>query len=295
MSDELPECPEPSGGVHTWLMRASHWCKRHGLDPETAIALLKSKISREPTPTNEIETAVYKAYLVDHSARSPRWPNRDWHRIEQIARGGVTLQYLQDYSPDALDDFCASDFLGHLFPADGLLCLGRSLKDAAIRSRLNWQATPQLWQWQFIVPSPMCGQAGLTSGPSPHLSPRALTNVGPRKWLVIEADFSPSDIQRSGSPSSEDLCASILAELAQSRPLVAVVHSGSKSLHGWFAVNPAEDEANLIEFMKLAVTYGADPKTWSPNQFVRMAGALRDGSVIQRLVYFDARRAKQWV
>lgn len=84
---------------------------------------------------------------------------------------------------------------------------------------------------------------------------------------------------------SFDQHAALLAHLGKSEPLVLVVHSGNKSLHGWFRAKT--DEAQSREFMQSAVSLGADHATWTLCQFVRMPDGRRDNGKRQRVVYFN--------
>ena len=81
-----------------------------------------------------------------------------------------------------------------------------------------------------------------------------------------------------------DLCGAVLLRLAQHAPLVLAVHSGGKSLHGWFHC-PGQPEETLLRFMRYAVSLGADPATWTRSQFVRMPDGRRDNGQRQT-VYF---------
>src|SRR5262245_2661328 len=65
-------------------------------------------------------------------------------------------------------------------------------------------------------------------------------------------------------------------------PFVSAVHSGGKSLHGWFDVH-GEDEKKIKWFFRYAVSLGADPATWTRSQFVRMPGGRRDNGKAQLL------------
>ncbi len=91
---------------------------------------------------------------------------------------------------------------------------------------------------QFIVPSPMMARTGLTQ--EGHESEHSLENTGPRRFLIIEQDSGPADEQ-----------AAVLLHLAQLAPLALAVHSGSKSIHGWFLADD-EPEDNLRAFMRSA-------------------------------------------
>jgi hypothetical protein len=70
------------------------------------------------------------------------------------------------------------------------------------------------------------------------------------------------------------MCAALLAHLSKFAPLALVVHSGGKSLHGWFPC-PGVAEHHLHTFMAYACELGADPRTWTTSQFVRMPDGLR--------------------
>jgi hypothetical protein len=132
------------------------------------------------------------------------------------------------------------------------------------------------------------------------LSPRSLENVGPRKFTVIEFDFVERDengrhtlaapmLQRLAAQgvSVLDLCAALHAELAAIRPLALVVHSGGKSLHGWYPCDGDAEEDNMHRFMRFAVSLGADPATWTKIQLVRMPDGIRENGKRQRVLYFN--------
>jgi len=97
---------------------------------------------------------------------------------------------------------------------------------------------------------------------------------------VIEQDAGTADEQ-----------AAVLLHLAETAPLVLAVHSGSKSIHGWFFCQ-GQPEDHLHRFMRRAVSLGADPATWTRSQFVRMPDGTRDEGVRQTTFYFNPRRIK---
>ena len=70
-------------------------------------------------------------------------------------------------------------------------------------------------------------------------------------------------------------------------PLRAVVHGGNKSIHGWFAVPPPEQEEQLLEALAAA---GMDRKVLkTPSMPVRAPGWHRQdkGKLMQALLYLD--------
>ena len=131
------------------------------------------------------------------------------------------------------------------------------------------------------------------------MSQHALEAVGPRQFLVLEFDFSEN--ARDGVTDSEwaplvrawqaggigvaDACAALLAHLAEYAPLTLAVHSGNKSVHGWFYAAGRSDE-QLRPFMAYAHALGADPATWSPHQFVRMPDGTRENWRPQTVYFF---------
>jgi hypothetical protein len=155
------------------------------------------------------------------------------------------------------------------FRAIPLLCVarshGRTITDFATRRRERWRG--RLSCCALMVPSPMARAYGKTR--DGKMSQHALAAVGPRRFLVVEFDFSEK--ARDGVTDSEwaplvrawhaggigvaDACAALLAHLAQYAPLTLAVHSGNKSLHSWFyAVGSSDDQ--LRPFMAYAHALG---------------------------------------
>ena len=134
----------------------------------------------------------------------------------------------------------------------------------------------------------MLGRYGFTR--DGRISEHAQSAVGSRQHLVIEFDFAEKSrdgkhdtafapLIRSLAPSGitvADMCAALLGHLGKIAPLSLVVSSAGKSLHGWFPCAGVPED-NLRTFMTYAAELGADPKTWSPSQFVRMPDGTRYG------------------
>jgi hypothetical protein len=80
--------------------------------------------------------------------------------------------------------------------------------------------------------------------------------------------------------------AALLVHLAKLAPLVLVVHSGNKSLHGWFYCE-GQSEEKVVRFFQYAVSLGADQATWTRCQLVRMPDGLRDNGKRQSVIYFS--------
>ena len=97
---------------------------------------------------------------------------------------------------------------------------------------------------------------------------------------------------RSGTPArprssgGTDDHAAILIHLAEYAPLVCAVHSGGKSLHGWFFV-ASQPEDKIVRFFRYAVSLGADPATWTRSQFVRMPDGTRNNGARQTVFFLN--------
>jgi hypothetical protein len=107
------------------------------------------------------------------------------------------------------------------------------------------------------------------------LSAHSLDNTGPLRFQVVEFDDGTTDSH-----------AALLWHLAQRERLVMAVHSGGKSVHGWFFAEGRNEEI-MKQFMEYAKRLGADPATETKSQFVRMPGGLRDNGKRQQVVYYN--------
>jgi hypothetical protein len=154
-------------------------------------------------------------------------------------------------------------------------CVAKSVKEAATRPRETWRG--HLARLPLMVPNPMKTSKGLTQ--DGRESERCLENTGSRRFLVVEQDQGTHDEQ-----------AAILCHLAKFLPLALVVHSGRRSLHGWFFVEglPAE---RVEQFMDLTCRLGADNALRNPCQLVRIPYGTRDTGGRQRVLFFNPVRA----
>jgi hypothetical protein len=277
--DLLASPPQRGGGLNNWFYRVARVLHPYR-DSADIIQLLRAATAGEPVKHGEIERAVersattaWKAGQVQlNTAQALAWPRVNAEQREAVIASGAGLVDLWEISPVRLEDNepHTEEIIDALFPGDPLLCAGRSNSEFATRSRSEWRG--KLAGLQLIVPSPMTARTGLTQ--EGKESSHALSNTGPRRFLVIEQDIGTIDEQSA-----------ILFHLAQIGPMAVAVHSGSKSIHGWFyCVGRAEDK--LHDFMRYAVSLGADPATWTRSQFVRMPDGTRENGERQTVYFF---------
>ena len=191
--------------------------------------------------------------------------------IAEIVKNGSTLLELVSRSPEPICFGAASRaelFIDTLFPGNLLLCVGASNTQFYTDTRQTFRG--HLHARSLIVPSPMSSQRGLTK--QGKLSYHSEANTGPRRFLVVEFDSGTLDQQ-----------AALLWHFAKFAPLALVVFSGSKSAHSWYFCD-GQPEDKLQRFFDYVVSLGADPKTWSRSQFVRLPDGTRaDGKTSDAL------------
>jgi hypothetical protein len=192
---------------------------------------------------------------------------------EAVIASGAGLVDLWEISPVRFDDNAphTEQIIDRLFPGNPLLCCGKSNSDFDTKTREQWHG--QLAALQLIVPSPMTARVGHTQDGKE--STHTLEATGSRRFLVIEQDGGTIDEQ-----------AAVLLHLADCAPLAVALHSGRKSIHGWFYCS-GQPEEKLRRFTKYAVSLGADRATWTRSQFVRMPDGTRDNGKRQAVYFFN--------
>ncbi len=267
-ADLLAACPSSGSGVHQWVFKCAGALQRAGCDGEQAAALIAKAAAgcgRELEP-HEIPDAIKNSRGGSTSTTpAPKWPKRDIGRIEAIENepGAPGLADLAECSPVRFrdDGSRTEELIDRLFPGNPLLCCGWSKNRTGTGTREEWRG--QLGGLPLIVPNPMIAEEGKRKSDG-ALSTRTLDNTGPRRFLVIEFD----------DKRGEDSQAARLWHLSRLSPLVLALHSGGKSVHGWFCTH-GEDEAGWLKFMRYAVSLGADKALWTRCQLVRMPDGTR--------------------
>ena len=209
-----------------------------------------------------------------------KWPTVNQEQRAAIIRDGGGLVELWEASRVRLEDNerHAEEIIDRLFPGNPLLCCGQSNSVFDTKAREDWRG--ELSALQLIVPSPMSAPFGRKKNPKPDENPfsaHTLDNTAPRRFLICEFD--------TGTPDEH---AALLLHLGTFAPLVCAVHSGGKSLHGWFYVH-GQPDAKVEKFFRYAVSLGADRATWTRSQFVRMPDGTRDNGSPQTVFFLNFR------
>jgi hypothetical protein len=312
--DLLAAPPAAGTGLHPWLYKMACVLLPWRAKEDTVSLLTAAAAGCGRDVTREILGAVAHAkntwqpgsgkssLLTAPPRSSPPWPERDLEAIAGIAAEGAGLADLWEASPERLHGGApdADELTDMLFPGkDTLLCAARSPEDASTMPREAWRGG--LRDHSLIVPSPMSARTGRSK--DGRESPRCLANTGPRRFLVVEFDFKAAGPDGRPAPEAAllaclerdrltvpDLCAALLLELAKFAPLLMAVHSGGKSLHGWFPA-AGVPEPTLEKFFRTAVRLGADRATWCPCQLIRLPEGRRQNNGRRQRVWFLDPRA----
>ncbi|PWT82946.1 MAG: hypothetical protein C5B58_07315 [Acidobacteria bacterium] len=284
--DLLASPPQRGEGLNNWFYRVARVLHPFR-DSAEIIELLRAATAGEVVKHGEIERAVerskataWKPGQEPQSVRQgPAWPTLNVEQRTAIVRDGGGLVDLWEASPVRFEDNKSHSeaTIDALFPGNPLLCCGKSNSKFATRTREEWRGN--LAKLQLIVPNPMTARTGLTQ--EKKKSEHALSITGPRRFLITEFD-----------KGSDDEHAAILLHLAERGPLALALHSGGKSIHGWFYCL-GQPEERLLRFMRYAVSLGADPATWTRSQFVRMPDGIRDNGKRQTVYFLNPKVIKK--
>jgi len=274
----LQEGPSP-GTTHKWLPQIAGGL-RHVLNPDRCFAFLRracdERVTHREVPDSEIEDAVDFAYGGESGMNASRqafnWPDHDRSLINRVlSNTAPAFDLTQDLG------LSGASVLPALFQPGELVCAGKDKGRAVVRPLEA--SLGDIHLHQFIVLNPMRGlQAVNFRGRS---SVRCQNNVGKRRYLVAESD----DLSLSKADQAQ-----ILTWLTRFAPLVMVVDSGGKSLHGWFRVDHLRPR-NQGRFFAIACLAGADESRWDSSGWLRMPGGTRieknGSSIHQRILHFN--------
>ena len=294
-AEELRHCPHSGGGVHSWLMTTANLAAIAGIPPMEAEAEILRSMTRPPSPSSEITTAIRKAYAefvpgFDYEPRRYSAPKpKPLPQTAQafIRRGdGATEADWFDISPYSLGDLGepgprdALALLGALYAPDEFVFCGERY-GAEVRTAGDWMrriedGAPVPPHW---IPNPLTGGEHPTG--DGKLSRRGDSAVASFRFAVAEFDgLSKPD------------------QLAfwwgfRTAPIVALIDSGGKSIHAILRVDcatRADWERDIEEklFPRVLCPLGCDPACRNESRLSRLPGHFRrEKNQWQRLLYLN--------
>lgn len=270
-----PILQPPLHGIHAWLPSVARKCRNHGWTAEDTVHHLALLPYRRTVPIPEIRSAVHLIFRTqtDHLEVAPTKQPITWHSVatrrihDELQISEKDLIEMSDVHPKDIDQRA---LLAYLFPdTTRFVCIGRNQYDFRTA---NWREQRNLAACQFIVPCYMTQRTGITK--SGKISSRALSNTGPRRYIVFDFDDPPMEQQPS-----------IIYWLMKYRSPILVIKSGGKSLHAWYRV---ESEKRDADFWKLGIMAGADKAILrNSGQSVRLPMGTRRNGQAQSVLYFN--------
>ncbi len=288
---EVPPCPSSGEGVHVWLMEAAWACRFSALSPDQTARELSTRMTRRPSPANEVEMTVAKVFACAEPAKvvfnrpRPVKPTFKPDRLTAIARSmdGFALADLAARSPIRPDNRTPASFLHALYqPGEKVLIFTKFQsqgQDIAKRPpqgepynarELDSFTRPAEGMGTWFLCNPIDGQWRAIDRLKSEHNPtgrtrRAEENLTAFRFLVIESDKADPALW--------------LAALVQfPLPIVAVYSSGGKSIHALVKVD-AESGEHWREIKgKLApclVTLGADEAAMTAVRLTRLPQCFR--------------------
>jgi hypothetical protein len=219
----------------------------------------------------QCELAINMAYSTSGASTSKtatpkaNKPDIDYSLIKSVIAGETRgIRDMQELSPSREQN--TSKVLNILFPKDTLKTFGtpeRFAETLVSSSSYN--------DFELIVPNVAESVFGFKEDGNSSNRTKSMYPV--RNYQIIEFDKIPIERQ-----------CKLHFHLSRYAPLVAVVYSGSQSLHGWYR---PED----ITF-KHALSLGADKAMEQIHQFTRLPGAIRkDNGSEQTVIYLNPKYA----
>jgi hypothetical protein len=293
--DALVEMPASGGcGCHTALLRIANFGRIAGVDPNQIASDLAAHVhGARRVSSREIWAAVEKAFdapvattAISTRTATPR-PSIDGARLfDQIVQSGADYDEsaLWEVSPVRVDwppEYDAVVILELLYCAEDPLFLG-SRHDAGpsfVRPVSEWieRFKKGLPVPEHVIPNPLTGADGRTK--DGKISYRADDCVAKFRFAVVEFDAIPRDEQ-------------IRFWAGASLPIVALIDSGGKSVHGWIRVDAVNTDewTERVEgsLFSLLTAVGADGACKNEARLSRTPGHFRsEKGRWQRIIYLN--------
>lgn len=295
--------------MHSWILGEANRCRNAGLSEIEAESFITERMTRRPSPVNEVQTAVAKAYrgpmrpsstleqsrLPRHFVSSPTPITNlrfDLSKlkafVEQIAQPRNWRHWLWERSPKRPDTQNALSFLAHLYlPGENVLLFDK------MQSKLPFQSVSICTPMDCRVPTLIRAGGEHGSGiwflcnpvdgqwhPNPRQenkhSCRSEESVTSFRYLVLESDEAPLDFW--------------LAFIAQLPVRIAAIYtSGGRSVHSLIrldAASKSEWDSIVAPLKRPMKVLGADPACLSGVRLTRLPHCWRpEKSGFQKLLY----------
>lgn len=291
---EIPPCPQAGAGVHSWIMQAAWACRFNEMNQGEALQAIKARMTRNPTPPNEVERGVEKVYDARLEDRplfpAPVRATFKPHKLQKVARKLEGFAEADLVARSMIDPrgVTPADFLRALYRPDEKVLIfdtyrsqGQALWTHGDDLETFVRPTPGKGAW--FLANPISGQWCNLERLKSEFNPEGRTRRAEEcltsfRFLVIESDQADPALW--------------IAALAQiPAPIVAVYTSGGRSIHALMRID-AQDGQHWREIKASIapslVTLGADESAMTAVRLTRLPGCLRaEKDAWQRLLYLN--------
>ena len=305
-------CPAPGGGVHSWILAEANRCRKRGLPPAEAERLIIERMTRRPSPANEVRTTVAKSYgdsqprawerLVPQNLCRAQIPTTelrfDLSKLKAVADNVPARNWrhwLWERSPKLPQAMNAFSFLAHLYRPGELVHVfdkfdgmeGKTpLLTLQITSPMDCRVSQRIREGGrfgkgiWFLCNPVDGQWHDTGDRDeknkPRFSCRNHQAITSWRYAVLESDQAP-----------EGMWLAFIAQLPLR--IAAIYRSGGRSVHSLIRLDAPSKAAwdSLVCPVKRSLkVLGADPACLTAVRLTRLPQCWRPHkNGFQQLLY----------
>lgn len=296
-NDALRRCPPAGAGVHGWVLSCANRAALAGISPADAEAAILRAMSRPPSPSNEVGTAILKAFAELGSGGMPaNYRPRHVASIKPKPLPMTVQAFVRQGGGAGENEWLAASpiqfshvpgphqalvLVDALYtPEDFLYCGEKYGEDVTAVWRLRGQIAGGETLPPHVIPNPMTGRMGCTQ--AGKLSYRCDNTVAAFRFAVAEID--------EGLTKADQLA---FWWGFRSAPIAALIDSGGKSIHAWLRVDCPdriawERDVERTLFDDVLIPLGCDRLCRNESRLSRMPGHYRaEKGAWQRLLYLN--------
>jgi hypothetical protein len=298
------DCPPKGTGVHSWIMSAANRCRFIGMTVQGTESFIAARITRQPTPTNEISTAVAKAFNSNTPRQTFTYNDRYIapKRLVEIQFDPAKLRtaaarvssprnwrhWLWERSPKRPESQNAFSFLAHLYaPGEQVQVFEKMdsktpLATVAIKRPMDCRVPALIRHGGYFgdgvwfLCNPVDGQWHPNPRSNNAPSCRSEESIQTFRYAVLESDQATPD--------------DWLAFIVQLPIRIAAIYtSGSRSIHCLIRLDArtkTEWDAQISPLKRPLKLLGADAACLSAVRLTRLPGCQRPNkNGFQKLLY----------